>query len=155
MNAEAVTRQRGEFGRIVDRLMPDRVPLSRLVRLVGASNPHFYGVMAGERDNKPVRPSPELAQKFIDALRELGATVPDTDAEAMMSIAAKLPEGYQVIRGNLAEIERIPNDDDSPAVDFLRGLPPDKQERADKMLRAAFAEEDAKDNAGNIGKRAE
>ena len=44
---------------------------------------------------------------------------------------------------------------DHEVIDYLRGQPEAVQDKALRMLKAAFDEEDAKDNAGNIGRKAE
>lgn len=44
--------------------------------------------------------------------------------------------------------------DDHEVIEYLRGKPPTLQDKAMRMLKAAFDEDDAIDNAGNIGKRA-
>lgn len=45
--------------------------------------------------------------------------------------------------------------DDHEVIEYLRGQPPSLQDKALRMLKAAFDEDDDADNSGNIGKRAE
>ena len=45
--------------------------------------------------------------------------------------------------------------DDHEVIDYLRGQPDPKKDKALAILKAAFAKEDAADNAGNIGKKPE
>lgn len=44
--------------------------------------------------------------------------------------------------------------DEHEVIDYLRGRPAPLQDKALRMLKAMFDEDDAIDNAGNIGKRA-
>lgn len=45
--------------------------------------------------------------------------------------------------------------DEHEVIDYLRGQPDPMKDKAMRILQAAFAEEDAADNAGNVGKAAE
>ncbi len=45
--------------------------------------------------------------------------------------------------------------DEHEVIDYLRGKPEPQQDKALKILKSIFDEDDALDNAGNVGKRAE
>lgn len=59
-----------------------------------------------------------------------------------------------LIAAGFAPLE-TPETDEHEAIDFLRGQSNPNKDRALKVMRAMFAEDDNEDNAGNIGKRAE
>ena len=84
----------------------------------------------------------EQVEKLVKALLQPDA---DEDIALRMLNAGLLASG-------LAPADTEP--DDHEVIDFLRGQPPTIQDKALRMLKAAFAEDDAIDNAGNIGKRA-
>ena len=88
-------------------------------------------------------PSRETIAKLSYALSPLGAD--EHTARSLLNAGLKA-----------AGFASADNDfDDHEVIDYLRGQPEAVQDKALRMLKAAFDEEDAKDNAGNIGRKAE
>lgn len=82
-----------------------------------------------------------------------GPVVPSDDT--IRAFAAALDVPVRRFHSALRRDVDHENHDDHEVIDYLRGKPEAMQEKAYRLLRTAFDEEDAKDNAGNVGKKAE
>lgn len=85
----------------------------------------------------------EQVEKLVSALL--------TSEAENHTIAALLNSG--LLAAGLAPVAE--SEGDHEVIDYLRGQPEAIQDKALRMLKAAFDEEDAKDNAGNIGRKSE
>lgn len=89
------------------------------------------------------KPSKEMVQRLAAAL------VPaDADPEYAHRL---LQEGLKAA----GFAYDLPDYDEDEDIAFFRGLPTDQRQKALKVWKAMFDEDDAKADAGNIGKRAE
>lgn len=86
-----------------------------------------------------------------DVVQRLAAALSGPDADEHVS-GHLLNEGLKTAGFATTEDDFAPEHE---VIDFLRGQPDPKKDRALRILQAAFADEDAADNAGNIGKSAE
>ena len=102
------------------------------------TQPYVSGLERGIR-----QPSRDMVERLA---RALSPKEVDDQRERMLLNAGLKAAGFAPVSDDR---------DDHEVIDYLRGKPEQLQDKAMKILKAAFDEDDAEDDAGNIGKRSE
>ena len=96
----------------------------------------------------------------ITQLRQGDGTTRDMITRIAVAFSQEGDElvGQHILKTGLTAAGLLPDSNheynEHEIIDYLRGKPDFMQDKALRMLKAAFDEEDAADNAGNVGKKA-
>ncbi len=140
-NGVGMTEETNEFSEWLKAAMRRRgiEKQTALAAAAGVSQSAVSSYLSGAR--KPEKR--EQVEKLVRAL-----LLPDAEEHTAVFL---LNDG--LIASGLAPIES--EEAEHEVIDYLRGKPESMQDKALRLLKAAFDEDDALDNAGNIGKKSE